>query len=273
MKSRGDKSHAFSRGHFITSPFSSQTKSKSTSNCLDIRLPYGAIFPSCQKPAGDLKKGPTSSFQSKIQPILPHSRILQPTRASVSLELGSEGAPCRSAGELSSGAGYLKGGWVRLTLSLTISEAHQYSRSIDRTFGSTKIRTTENRYTWRKTTAVGPVQDPGPIFNDAAAGSLRIHEYKGGLQVWVLDTVKAGTTIKYHWTVPTQGSAHPTLPAYFLHIKDQKMPSWVLRSTINTYASRQKRASANSPAPTEDSLGGGGQRVTRFRLNAAAGGL
>lgn len=64
---------------------------------------------------------------------------------------------------------------------------------------------------------------------------------------------------------------HPALPEYFLQLHEKKVPTWVKRSTITSYASRQKRAAENSPAPTEDSTEPGARypgRVRRFRIAA-----
>lgn len=90
-------------------------------------------------------------------------------------------------------------------------------------------------------------------------GSLRVHHYEGGNQVWVLEPVKGVTKRQLHWVAAAQGHGpHPAQAEYYLQVdsEEHKLPTWVKRHTLTTYASK-KRKSKEATSVSGSGAGGG----------------
>ncbi|KAG8898349.1 hypothetical protein FRB99_007498 [Tulasnella sp. 403] len=120
--------------------------------------------------------------------------------------------------------------------------------------GFTKFRGVNARYPWIKTVGDEPIQGPGPLPEQKEPGLIRYHEFKGGMQVWVLDKVSGGNGL-YQWTTPKHGDPHPTVTSHFLQFDGQRPPTWVTQSTITTYASRRRQAVEESRRTRSVSIG------------------
>lgn len=132
--------------------------------------------------------------------------------------------------------------------------------SEDQETGSAKIRGLQTRYSWFRTTGTLPTPGPGAIPKGGTTepGSLRVHHYDDGTQVWVLDHVKGITRRQLHWVAANNGfGPHPALPDYYLqlHSEEHKLPTWVKRHTLTTYASKKRKASGGRDTTAEASVG------------------
>ncbi|KAJ3511306.1 hypothetical protein NLJ89_g4177 [Agrocybe chaxingu] len=64
------------------------------------------------------------------------------------------------------------------------------------------------------------------------AGDLFVHDWPGGVQVWIWDVAEG-------WRAVEAGHPHPTLISHRLQISDKKEPSWVTKKTQVTYRTRK----------------------------------